>query len=207
MENLDLILKYVTMFGLLVVALIPAIIAKTKHRSFIKFYLFGIVLIIPAIIVAIIISDPEDDAVVRGKGVWFVVAVISFYFIIKKLTKVIDYYLVSYVESTGIINNDSKLLAVTILALLFDVLLTLVLSIIVADIISRPLIAILFTYFTKLREYDDTGRAIKLFKGVILSMIFYHEREKEIVGKQRQEYEDNVRAGKYVAPKRFIFRD
>lgn len=186
MGNADFILKLVTLFGIFVVALIPAFIAKSKNRSFIKFYLFGIVLIIPAIVVAIILSDPEDEAIVKGKGVWLVIAVISFYFIIKNFTKFIDYHLLNYIDSAGIAYDDSKYIAIMILALLLDVLITTVLSIIVADIISRPIIVILFSYISKAREFDDRGKAITLFKGVLFS-IFLHEENKARILNQKAE--------------------
>ncbi len=183
-------------FGSLITALIPAILAKHKHRSFILFYLFGVVLFIPALIVSIIISDPYDPAIVRGRGIWIVVAIIAFINIFKFGLKPFSNYYESLLLKTDLIPNTPKHDSALILGLALFLLLSIILSIVIADIISLPITTILFSFGNSSRRYADPSRPVRIFKGVLFGIFFYRLLGQEQIERQNQAFHNKYPNGR-----------
>lgn len=73
-------LLYLLYFAInLSLAIIPASIARKKNRSFIKYFIFGSLAILPTIAVAIMVGDKFEDRKISEKGILFVVWVFVVY--------------------------------------------------------------------------------------------------------------------------------
>lgn len=184
LNNLSAILG----FSSLILALIPAALAKSKHRSFILFYLFGVVLFVPALIVSIIISDPYDPAIVRGRGVWMILAVIAFINIFKFGLKPFSIYYESILAKSDMLPNTTKYDSALVLGLILFVLISIIISIIIADIVSLPVTAVLFSYGRNRRRYADPTRPVRIFRGVLFGIFINRMLGENQIEKQRQAF-------------------
>lgn len=160
---------YLVVFTIkLILPMIPANIAKYKHRSFWLFYVFGTLFFLPTTVIALCMGDPYDDELASGGGIAVIVIGTITAYLTPKLVDFNNIHMTAFVEnhiSLWGVTEMAELSAGWIIALglvmyIGAFIVALIAGLLVALILWKPLCAI--TRFINDKILDRKIRKIEI---------------------------------------------